>query len=78
MCNRNLDTIGNASEQEVHVKNCLEGGSGTTPQTAKYLVYSLPAESTLIGVECELILLVFAMMLIAVAHSRCNMPGRIC
>ncbi|SJL02266.1 uncharacterized protein ARMOST_05592 [Armillaria ostoyae] len=77
VCNRNLDTIGNASEQEIHVKNCLEGGSGTTPQTAKYLVYSLPAESTLIGVECELILLAFAMMLIAVAHSRCNMPGRI-
>ncbi|KAK0230505.1 hypothetical protein IW262DRAFT_1444924 [Armillaria fumosa] len=55
VCNRNLDTIGNASEQEVHVKNCLEGGSGTTPQTAKYLVYSLPAESTLIGVECSMV-----------------------
>ncbi|KAG7449375.1 uncharacterized protein BT62DRAFT_1054189 [Guyanagaster necrorhizus] len=60
VCNRNLDAIGNASEQEAHVKNCLEGGSGTTPQTAKYLVYSLPAESTLIGVECVICLEEFA------------------
>lgn len=42
--------------QEAHVKNCLEGGSGATPQAAKYLVYKLPTESTLIGVECVICL----------------------
>ena len=46
--------------QEAHVKNCLEGGSGTTPQAAKYLVYKLPEESTLIGVECVICLEEFA------------------
>uniref|UniRef100_A0A0W0FCF6 RING-type domain-containing protein n=1 Tax=Moniliophthora roreri TaxID=221103 RepID=A0A0W0FCF6_MONRR len=53
VCNRNLDQLGGATEQEAHVKNCLEGGSGTAPQSAKYLVYKLPAESALIGIECE-------------------------
>lgn len=56
VCNRNLDQVGSAAEQEAHVKNCLEGGgpgSGATQQAAKYLVYRLPAESTLIGIECE-------------------------
>lgn len=52
VCNRNLDTLGSAAEQEIHVKTCLEGG-GISPQTAKYLVYSLPPESTLIGIECK-------------------------
>lgn len=56
MCNTNLADIGDASEQEIHVKNCLDGGSGATPQPAKYLVYKLPAESTLIGVECVICL----------------------
>ena len=37
------------------MKNCLEGGSGT-PQSAKYLVYRLPGESTLIGTECVICL----------------------
>jgi hypothetical protein len=41
--------------QELHVRQCLEGGTGTSPQSAKYLVYKLPGESTLVGVECELI-----------------------
>ncbi|KAH9938547.1 uncharacterized protein B0H18DRAFT_866827 [Fomitopsis serialis] len=53
VCNTSLADLGAASKQEAHVKNCLEGGSGTTPQTAKYLVYKLPAESALIGIECE-------------------------
>lgn len=35
------------------MKNCLEGGTGKAPQTAKYLVYKLPEESSLIGTECE-------------------------
>ncbi|KAH9843911.1 FYVE-domain-containing protein [Rhodofomes roseus] len=56
VCNTNLADLGAASNQEAHVKHCLEGGSGTTPQTAKYLVYKLPAESALIGIECAICL----------------------
>ncbi|KAF8076260.1 hypothetical protein FPV67DRAFT_1558766 [Lyophyllum atratum] len=56
VCNRNLDEFGSANAQEMHVKTCLEGGSGTTPQAAKYLVYRLPAESALLGVECVICL----------------------
>ncbi|KAF9469007.1 hypothetical protein BDZ94DRAFT_1245146 [Collybia nuda] len=56
VCNRSLDDFGTTHEQEKHVKNCLEGGSGTTPQAAKYLVYRLPAESALLGVECVICL----------------------
>lgn len=54
VCNVSLDDLGTPDVQEAHVKNCLEGGSGKVPQTAKYLVYKLPAESALIGTECEL------------------------
>jgi hypothetical protein len=60
VCNSSLADLGPASEQESHVKNCLDGGSGTTPQAAKYLVYKLPAESALIGVECVICLEEFA------------------
>ncbi|KAK7049631.1 hypothetical protein VNI00_005662 [Paramarasmius palmivorus] len=56
VCNRNLDRLGGAVEQEAHVKTCLEGGSSTAPQSAKYLVYKLPAESALIGIECVICL----------------------
>ncbi|KZP12103.1 hypothetical protein FIBSPDRAFT_870598 [Athelia psychrophila] len=58
VCNSGLADLGDASDQEAHVKNCLEGGGGTpnTPQAAKYLVYKLPAESTLVGVECVICL----------------------
>ncbi|OCH90699.1 FYVE-domain-containing protein, partial [Obba rivulosa] len=59
VCNTNLADLGLPAEQEAHVKNCLEGG-GTTPQTAKYLVYKLPAESALIGTECVICLEEFA------------------
>ncbi|KAF5393644.1 hypothetical protein D9757_000137 [Collybiopsis confluens] len=52
VCNTNLEHVGNAAEQEVHVKNCLDGGAGPTHQAAKYLVYKLPADSTLVGIEC--------------------------
>jgi len=55
VCNTNLEDVGPASEQETHVKNCLDGGSHT-PQTPKYLVYRLPAESVLVGVECVICL----------------------
>jgi len=58
VCNQNLDEIGDAQAQETHVKQCLEGNSGApqsdNPQPAKYLVYRLPAESALLGMECEL------------------------
>ncbi|OSD04369.1 hypothetical protein PYCCODRAFT_1444065 [Trametes coccinea BRFM310] len=56
VCNVSLNDLGPAEVQESHVKSCLEGGSGTAPQTAKYLVYKLPAESALIGTECVICL----------------------
>ncbi|KAF8914050.1 hypothetical protein CPB84DRAFT_1758250 [Gymnopilus junonius] len=60
VCNQNLDEVGDAQAQENHVKGCLEGTSGNSasgiPQAAKYLVYRLPAESALIGVECVICL----------------------
>ncbi|TFK29361.1 hypothetical protein FA15DRAFT_632372 [Coprinopsis marcescibilis] len=56
VCFQSLDDVGGPQEQELHVRNCLEGGSSTTPQAAKYLVYCLPAESTLLGVECVICL----------------------
>jgi hypothetical protein len=52
VCNTNLANLGSTTEQEEHVKNCLDGGSSATPQ-AKYLVYKLPADSVLVGIECE-------------------------
>ncbi|KAJ7228783.1 FYVE-domain-containing protein, partial [Mycena pura] len=60
VCNRSLEQVGDATAQEVHVRMCLEGGSGATSQAPKYLVYRLPAESTLIGVECVICLEEFA------------------
>ncbi|KAJ7742474.1 FYVE-domain-containing protein, partial [Mycena maculata] len=60
VCNRNLEEVGDATEQELHVRACLEGGSGPTSQAPKYLVYRLPAESTLIGLECVICLEEFA------------------
>lgn len=53
VCGVNLADIGSAPLQEAHVKNCLEGGTGSSPQSAKYLVYKLPEESALIGTECK-------------------------
>lgn len=55
VCNISLSDLGPPHAQEGHVKHCLEGGTGTIPQAAKYLVYTLPAESALIGTECECI-----------------------
>lgn len=54
VCGINLVDVGIPAKQEAHVRACLEGGTGTSPQSAKYLVYTLPEESALIGTECEL------------------------
>lgn len=56
VCNQNLDDVGGSSKQEIHVKRCLEGESGSTPQAAKYFVYCLPAASPLIGIQCVICL----------------------
>ncbi|KAI9467221.1 FYVE zinc finger-domain-containing protein [Lactarius psammicola] len=56
VCSQNLAELGPASEQEAHVRGCLDGGKGQSPPTAKYLVYRLPGESTLIGIECVICL----------------------
>src|SRR5712672_1051021 len=53
VCNQNLADLGPAANQEAHVRSCLDDGGGHSPQTARYLVYSLPGESTLIGIECK-------------------------
>ncbi|KZV69853.1 hypothetical protein PENSPDRAFT_675923 [Peniophora sp. CONT] len=56
VCSRNLSELGTASEQEAHVRSCLEGDTSKSPQIARYLVYKLPAESALIGIECVICL----------------------
>ncbi|KAH7887859.1 hypothetical protein F5I97DRAFT_1806415, partial [Phlebopus sp. FC_14] len=56
VCGVNLADLGLAVDQEAHVKCCLEGGTGSAAQSAKYLVYKLPAESALLGVECVICL----------------------
>ncbi|KDQ64734.1 hypothetical protein JAAARDRAFT_236595 [Jaapia argillacea MUCL 33604] len=60
VCNQDLEGLGPPPVQEAHVRHCLEGGAGTSPSTARYLVYRLPAESALIGVECVICLEEFA------------------
>lgn len=49
VCDCNLEDFPSIIDQELHVKMCLEDGT-------KYLVYSLPAESTLLGIECVICL----------------------
>ncbi|KAF9247178.1 hypothetical protein BU15DRAFT_84724 [Melanogaster broomeanus] len=56
VCGTNLVDLGPPVDQETHVRSCLEGGTGSAPQAAKYLVYELPAESALLGVECVICL----------------------
>ena len=68
-----MAALGDAADQEAHVKNCLEGGSGSVPQAAKYLVYKLPAESTLVGVECVICLEEFVQGPLSFVHI-CNAP----
>lgn len=62
VCGQNLAELGTAELQEAHVKSCLEGprGGSITEQPVKYLVYKLPTESALIGVECVICLEEFA------------------
>lgn len=72
MCGSNLADVGPAAAQEAHVRNCLEGGSGSSPQTARYLVYKLPEESALIGTECAYDLLE------ACNPTQISIPGVIC
>lgn len=52
VCGESLADLGTPAMQEAHVKSCLDGPSGGISQAGKYLVYKLPAESALIGVEC--------------------------
>ncbi|KAF8138606.1 FYVE-domain-containing protein [Boletus edulis] len=56
VCGTNLSAFNSPETQEAHVKGCLDGGTRTAPQTVKYLVYELPAESALVGVECVICL----------------------
>ncbi|KAH9994110.1 FYVE zinc finger-domain-containing protein [Russula compacta] len=56
VCSQNLAELGPPARQEAHIKSCLDGGKGQSPQTAKYLVYPLPGESSLIGIECVICL----------------------
>ncbi|KAG9127613.1 hypothetical protein FRC07_011653 [Ceratobasidium sp. 392] len=51
LADQNLADLGSAAVQEDHVRMCLEGGAGASSQSARYLVYKLPAESALIGTE---------------------------
>jgi len=62
VCSQNLSELGSAPMQEAHVRTCLEGGSvgPGIQQAGKYLVYKLPGESTLIGIECVICLEEFA------------------
>lgn len=53
VCGVSLTDLGLPADQEAHVKGCLDGGPGpSASQSARYLVYRLPAESALLGVEC--------------------------
>jgi len=56
VCGQILADLGSGTVQEAHVKACLEGGSGSDAQTGRYLIYKLPAESLLIGLECVICL----------------------
>ena len=73
VCGQNLAELGTAEMQEAHVKACLEGprGGSAAEQPVKYLVYRLPAESALIGVECVICLEEFVQgALEVIAHAK--------
>jgi hypothetical protein len=76
VCGISLNDLGNTTAQEAHVKSCLDGPSGGPGinQAGKYLVYKLPAESTLIGVECTLN---FSSFIHILTVYRCHMLGGI-
>lgn len=80
VCGQILANLGTVAQQEDHVKACLDGGTGKSPQTSKYLVYKLPGESALIGTECECIFicdLVQVRFVTGVSVRRCDLLGRI-
>ncbi|KAG8804699.1 hypothetical protein FRC16_003589 [Serendipita sp. 398] len=58
VCGMTLTDLGSPADQEAHVKSCLDGPSGGpgASQAGRYLVYRLPAESALVGVECVICL----------------------
>ena len=64
VCNENLEDLGAPVVQEHHVKNCLEGGVGASAQAAKYLVYKLLSDSSLVGVECSFLTIAASLVLI--------------
>lgn len=76
VCGTNLSTFEGPADQEAHVRSCLDGGTSSASQAVKYLVYELPAESALVGVECQSLtaddIIGFSLM-----SSRCHLPGRI-
>jgi hypothetical protein len=53
VCERALNGLGTAVDQEAHVRNCLEGGGGLNAQMSRYVNYKLPAGSVKIGSECK-------------------------
>lgn len=60
VCGTSLNDFGSPAMQEAHVKSCLDGPSGGPgiSQAGRYLVYKLPAESALIGVECTSVIII--------------------
>lgn len=76
VCSQNLAELGPPAVQEAHVKNCLDGpseGPGVH-QAGRYLVYKLPAGSSLIGVECELTWHAGSSKILLTRTSRRDMP----
>lgn len=57
VCGKNLAELGTVAVQENHIKGCLEGPRDSLiEQPVRYLTYTLPGESALIGVECVICL----------------------
>lgn len=82
VCGQVLSELGSAALQEAHIKSCLDGGgqspSGRISDAGRYIVYKLPAESSLIGDECVICLeefvkgsLVARMSCLCTFHSPC-------
>ncbi|KIO30228.1 hypothetical protein M407DRAFT_156999 [Tulasnella calospora MUT 4182] len=82
VCGQVLSELGSAALQEAHIKSCLDGGgqspSGRISDAGRYIVYKLPAESSLIGDECVICLEEFAkgslvarMSCLCTFHSPC-------
>jgi hypothetical protein len=65
VCGTPLNELGSPAMQEAHVKSCLDGPSGGPgfSQAGRYLVYKLPAESALIGIECTSVKKPFILLL---------------